>query len=151
MAALSNEQIEDSMHATPSKDKLENYRNDTEVMMMIAKSKVKGFIAERFNRMYAERTQEKGQTQVEEALVAVFQLGKKATRDIIKTASAWFLQPIVTELFNRGELPTPSFRIALSDGHSRKRLWTLFYSREYAVHCSYVRWPASPSGMWTLY
>lgn len=57
VAALSNEQIDDPMHSSPSEDEVENYDSDANFMLKIAKSRTKGLTASKSNCIYAKRIQ----------------------------------------------------------------------------------------------
>lgn len=57
-------------------------------MINIAKSDVKGLIAESVDRIYAKRTQTKVQMQIEEILVNTLQIGSKTASHEIKKTSA---------------------------------------------------------------
>lgn len=95
VAALSNEQVDDSMPTNPSEEERDNYGNDADVVMTIARSDVNGLIAEKGDFTYAERTQAKFVTQIEEIVADMLQLGNHDTSSGIKSASARFLDTIV--------------------------------------------------------
>lgn len=52
------------MHRKPSENKFENYENDAEVMMNIARSEIKSLITENVDLIYAERTETETQSQI---------------------------------------------------------------------------------------
>lgn len=56
VAVLSNEQIDNLMHTKPSEEELANFSNDADVIIKIARNKVKDLMAEEVNRIYAKRT-----------------------------------------------------------------------------------------------
>lgn len=62
IVALLNEQIDDPMHTTPSKNDLVNYDNDGDVIMAVAKRKKKGL--DRWGSLlhFRERQTSKSQT-----------------------------------------------------------------------------------------
>lgn len=64
VAALSNEQIYDSMFLTPSEDMFEDYCSNAEVMMTMSRSKIKGLIGKKAGIVRAERTQIEGQIHI---------------------------------------------------------------------------------------
>lgn len=100
VAALSDENINNPMHSTPSENSLENYENDANVMETIAKTEIKEMVAEESNRNYAERTQAKVQTKIEKTLVDTIQLNNSAASNGTKTGSARFLEMIVMGFFS---------------------------------------------------
>lgn len=69
VAAQLVEQIDEPMLATPPKDDCANYSNDTDVIQIIAESKIRALIAGEIDRLYAERTQTKLQAKIEKPFV----------------------------------------------------------------------------------
>lgn len=66
------------MHTTPLKNELENYGKDVGVLMKIDRSESRELIAKEADCAYAERTQTKVQTQIEESYVEKKQIGNSA-------------------------------------------------------------------------
>lgn len=74
VALLLDKQVDDSMHTKTSENECGNHGNAVEVVMKTARSKMKGLIAKKGNRAYAERTQGDVQSQIEETLVDIYSL-----------------------------------------------------------------------------
>lgn len=66
--------------------------------MTIANSKIKELLVEKINRVYAERTQTKSQSQFKETLVNILPIGNRAVWSEIKTVSIRFLQMVLDTL-----------------------------------------------------
>lgn len=86
VAALSDERIAHAMETTPSQIERTNYGRDGDIMMKIAKFKMKGSIAEAADHIYAECAQAKAQNRIEELLVRMLQLGNNPASNRIKIA-----------------------------------------------------------------
>lgn len=56
LAPLYNEQVDDPMLTTPLEDKPTSYGSEAGIMITIARSKILGFIAEKVDCIYSERT-----------------------------------------------------------------------------------------------
>lgn len=97
---LSDGQIDDPMHTTLSEDKRDNYGNNADVLMKIAKSEIKGLIAEKVNRIFVEGTQAEIQNQVAQTLVNMLQLGNNAASNGIRTGATRLIEKIVIKLFS---------------------------------------------------
>lgn len=68
--------------------------------MKITKSKIKNLILEKADRIFVERAQTEVQTQIEEALVDLHQLGNKTASDGIKRSSDRFPEPMGIAFFS---------------------------------------------------
>lgn len=78
VAAVLEKQIYDLMHTAPSEDELLNYCTDADVMMKIAKRKIKSSIVEEAERIYTSRTQAEIRAKIRETFVGILQLGNCA-------------------------------------------------------------------------
>lgn len=101
VCALSDEQTNVPVHVTPSRNELENYGNDAEVMMDIARSEIKCSISEEADSIFTDRTQAESQTQIKNTLANMLQFGHSAFLNGIKTASALLLDTTVVAVFRR--------------------------------------------------
>lgn len=54
VTAFSDEQVDDPVHTTLSENGRANYGDDAEIMMIIAKSKIEGVLAEEAGKTYAK-------------------------------------------------------------------------------------------------
>lgn len=86
-AAVQYEKSDDKVHAVLPEKQIETCGNNADVMMNIARSKVKGLIVVELNRIYAKRTQ------------AEVQLEVKVAHGTGKT-STWFSKMIVVKLIS---------------------------------------------------
>lgn len=91
------------MQQKSSDTKYENYGNDANIVMIIARSEIKDLIAEKVDSLYAERTWTEEKTQIEEALVDMLQLGKCAAAYRISTVSIRLQEKMIIELFWCGD------------------------------------------------
>lgn len=55
-STLSNELIDDPMHTKTLEDDFTNHGNDSDVMVIISKSKIRDFISENVDHIYVKRT-----------------------------------------------------------------------------------------------
>lgn len=83
--------MDDPMHTIFSKSKFENFGNGDFRMMKNGRSEIMGSIAEKADSIDAKCTQVEVQTEIEETLVDILQLGSSATNGIEK-ASLRFLK-----------------------------------------------------------
>lgn len=102
VAARADAEVDHPRHKRPSENECASYNSDTGSSLKVAMSKKKGLIAEKADSIYAGPTQAVPQTQIEETLVDILQLGNNAASYRTKTDSTQFLETIVIECFSRG-------------------------------------------------
>lgn len=78
VAALSNELFHDLIYTTTSEDDWATYGIDSDVLMTIAKIKIRDFIAEKSDRIFAEHTQVEFLVKTGKTLVEMLQLCNNA-------------------------------------------------------------------------
>lgn len=93
--------VEDPMHTFPSDSAPITAGNDAYKIVQIVRKEMKDLIAQRFDRVYAERFQAEVHTQIEKTTVDMLQLGNSAAENGIKIASLGFLKTVPAEPFSR--------------------------------------------------
>lgn len=95
VGALSDEQIDDPMHTTPSEGKRASYSSDADNMMTIARSTIKGSVAVDTDCIHTLRTPTKVQTQIKKTINELLQLGSNSARNGIIMTSARLQETIL--------------------------------------------------------
>lgn len=125
LAAQSGEKINHLMHITPSENDFENYGNDADVVMNIARSEIKGLESEEADRVYAGRTPLEVRTQIEETLFNILYLDNSGALNVTRK---WFVRLQGTIVLSRSAarlLKTICLNVS-NDRRSGINSWLLF-------------------------
>lgn len=90
------------MHMTLSEDESANYGNSVNIIMTIAKSRIKHWIAAEIDCFYAKRTQAEVRRQIKIALVDMLPRDIDVASNESTTDPAWLKEKVMIESSSRG-------------------------------------------------